>query len=451
MKIKLFVILFTLLPSILTAQTGYSSVLWDASMASHGEIVRSWGSDHVLTYHIGPAGNYFTLTRVSDFHSPASSAGPSAVARQTSILPAGMWVYDVRILNDEAFFCGSIGINAVLGQLNLNDFATGTVTISYITASSGVTRYKKLVAYYYTSTVSIVACIGENASSGYNDVASVYSYAGSFSHLQTYNLPSEEDMDDILYTGDAVVMVGRYNDPTTSNQLIIRRCPSTSLPAALNDRIIYPSAAYEVNGTTSSVYMRGFSPRPVIAVSYVHYDQPTQAMTTRVRYIDLQTMAMLRSNEFPRVEKEEVLAMVYSRPAGRLAVMFSEPEPGITGNVTKTVLLQPEIPGPYPGVKLFFPPPVNFNSADILSDPTTGYIDLVEAGGGRWYLQHIPTAGPATAGCPAGDPIPVDVIANLPTVSIPYSTTFVGIMPSPDTWPMPLSPSTISTPCFRIR
>lgn len=452
MKTRPLIVFLTLAPVLLHAQTYYSSVLWNAAMNSYGEIVRSWGSDHVLTYHIGPSGNTFSLARVSDFHSPATSAGPFALARQTSALPAGMWVTDVRIWGDEAFFCGSKGPNAVVGKIDLNAFLTGSVSISYIEVSTSATRYKKLVAYNHTSSARVVVCLGENAASGYDDVVSVYSYTSLFTHLNTYTLPPEEDMDDILFTGDAVVLVGRYNNSTTRNQLIIRRSPSTTLPATLTDRTLYPAASYEVNGRTSSVYMRGYSTTPVIAVSYVHYDSPSNRLSTRVRYINLRTMAMLRSHEFPRVEKEEVLATVYSNLAGRLAVVYPEPEPGIASNVTKTVLLQPDMPSPYPGVKLFFPPSENFTSADILSDPTSGNIDLVEAGRGRWYLQHIPTAGPGMAGCPASDIINVDIIPDLPPVPIPYSTTpDIPMFGPPTTWPMTLSPVPVTTTCYSTR
>ena len=451
MKTKLLIFFLALAPVLLQAQTYYSSVLWDASMDSQGEIVRSWGSDHVLTYHIGPSGNYFTLTHVSRFHMPTTLAGPSASTRQTATLPADMWVTDVRILGDEAFFCGAEGPHAVVGKIDLNAFSTGSVSISYIEVMTSATRYKKLVAYKHTSSARVVACLGENAASGYDDVVSVYSYTSLFTHLNTYTLPTEEDMDDILYTGDAVVLVGRYNNSTTRNQLIIRRSPSTTLPATLTDRTLYPAASYEVNGRTSSVYMRGYSTTPVIAVSYVHYDSPSNQLSTRVRYINLRTMAMLRSHEFPRVEKEEVLAMLYSKWDGRLAVVFSEPEPGTASNVTKTVLLQPDMPSPYPGVKLFFPPSENFTSADILNDPSSKDINLVEAGRGRWYLQHIPTAGPGMAGCPASDIINVDIIPDLTPVPIPYNTL-------PDTpaymsysWPMAIPSVPVTTTCYSTR
>lgn len=451
MKTKLLTVFLALAPVLLQAQTYYSSVLWDAALNSYGEIVRSWGSDHVLTYHNGQSGNYFSLARVSDFHSPATSAGPFASARQTSTLPAGMWVTDVRIWGDEAFFCGSIGTYAVVGKIDLNAFSTGSVSISYIEVMTSATRYKKLVAYKHTSSARVVVCLGENAASGYDDVVSVYSYAGAFLHLNTYTLPTEEDMDDILYTGDAVVLVGRYNNSTTRDQLIIRSSPSTTLPATLTDRTLYPAASYEVNGRTSSVYMRGYSTTPVIAVSYVHYDSPSKRLSTRVRYIDLRTMAMLRSHEFPRVEKEDVLATLYSNLADRLAVVYPEPEPGIASNVTKTVLLQPDMPSPYPAVRLFFPPSENFTSADILNDPSSIDINLVEAGRGRWYLQHIPTAGPGMAGCPASDIINVDIIPDLTPVPIPYNTFSNTPAYMSYSWPMAIPSVPVTTTCYSTR
>ena len=451
MKIKLLIVFLALAPVVLSAQAGYSSVLWNASMDSRGEIVRSWGTDFVLTYHNEASGNIFSLTRVIDFHSAATPAGPIAVGMKTDPLPASMQVCDVRILNDEAFFCGSMNGKAMVGRLNLNDFSTSSVNVEYAVASTSATRYKKLVVFDHSSSVRIVVCIGEDAGNNYSDVASVYSLASSFSHLQTYKLPPEEDMDDILYTGDTVVMVGRYNDAAARNELIIRRCSSSSLPTTLSDRTIYPSSVYEINGQTRSLFLNGFSSTPVVAVSYVHLDPLTQNFHTRVRYIDIRTMVMVRSHSFVRIQKNEVQAVVYSQTAHRLAVMFTEPAAGYSIDVTKTVLLQPDMNVSHQGDVLYFPPPYNFTSSDILSDPISGDIDIVHAGHGRWYLQHIPSVNPTLAPCPIVDYTSIKVVADLMPYAIP-----LGVLPDPltitqTTWPMSILTNFFITMCFRNR
>ena len=93
----------------------------------------------------------------------------------------------------------------------------------------------------------------------------------------------------------------------------------------------------------------------------------------------------------------------------------------------------------------------HFTSADILNDPSSKDINLVEAGRGRWYLQHIPTAGPGMAGCPASDIINVDIIPDLTPVPIPYSTTPDSPMFGSTTWPMTLPPVPVSTTCYSTR
>ena len=451
MKTKLLIVFLALMPVVLSAQGGYSSVLWDASLDLHGEIVRSWGTDFVLTYHNEASGNLFSLTRVIDFHSAATPAGPIAAGMKTDPLPASMQVCDVRILNDEAFFCGSMNGKAMVGRLNLNDFSTSSVNVEYAVASTSATRYKKLVVFDHFSSVRIVACIGEDAGNNYRDVASVYSFASSFSHLQTYKLPSEEDMDDILYTGDTVVLVGRHNDVAARNELIIRRCSSSSLPTSLSDRTIYPSSVYEINGQTRSLFLNGFSSTPVVAVSYVHLDPLTQNFHTRVRYIDIRTMAMVRSHAFARMQKDEVQAIVYSQTAHRLAVMFTELVAGYTSDVTKTVLLQPDMNVSHQGEVLYFPPPYSFTSADILNDPSSGDIDIVHAGHGRWNLQHIPSAGLSAGFCPIVEYMPIRAIADLMPYAIPLAMPPGPLTITQTTWTTARLPLPINTLCFMLR
>ncbi len=54
--------------------------------------------------------------------------------------------------------------------------------------------------------------------------------------------------------------------------------------------------------------------------------------------------------------------------------------------------------------------------------------NLVEAGHGRWYLQHIPTAVP-----------------------MPMGTISRAITPLPNSWPMTLPPVPVSTTCHSTR
>lgn len=68
-----------------------------------------------------------------------------------------------------------------------------------------------------------------------------------------------------------------------------------------------------------------------------------------------------------------------------------------------------------------FPPPYSFTSADILNDPSSGDIDIVHAGHGRWYLQHIPSAGLSAGFCPIVDYMPIRTIADLTPYAIPLA------------------------------
>ena len=68
-----------------------------------------------------------------------------------------------------------------------------------------------------------------------------------------------------------------------------------------------------------------------------------------------------------------------------------------------------------------FPPPYNFTSADILNDPSSGDIDIVHAGHGRWYLQHIPSAGLSAGFCPIVEYMPIRAIADLTPYAIPLA------------------------------
>lgn len=93
----------------------------------------------------------------------------------------------------------------------------------------------------------------------------------------------------------------------------------------------------------------------------------------------------------------------------------------------------------------------HFTSADIFNDLLSKDINLVEAGRGRWYLQHIPSTGPGTSGCPVEDYINVDVIPDLTPVPIPYNTTPSTPMFGFTTWPILISTNAFSTTCHSTR
>ncbi len=77
--------------------------------------------------------------------------------------------------------------------------------------------------------------------------------------------------------------------------------------------------------------------------------------------------------------------------------------------------------------------------------------NLVEAGRGRWYLQHIPSAGFGTTGCPGGDMINVDIIPDLTPVPIPYNTFSDTPAFMPYSWPMARLTVPVSTTCYSTR
>ena len=93
----------------------------------------------------------------------------------------------------------------------------------------------------------------------------------------------------------------------------------------------------------------------------------------------------------------------------------------------------------------------HFTSADILNDPSSKDINLVEAGRGRWYLQHIPSAGFGTTGCPTSDIINVDIIPDLPAVPIPYIANATGAMCFPRSATMLVPSIPVSTSCYNTR
>lgn len=80
------------------------------------------------------------------------------------------------------------------------------------------------------------------------------------------------------------------------------------------------------------------------------------------------------------------------------------------------------------------------------------FINMVEAGGGCWYLQHIPSINPVATTCPEGDVVGVHVISNIaPTVvAAPTSYSFGSPIPGP-LLPVGTNPSTTSAVCHTIR
>lgn len=447
--------LFTVFAS---AQGHYASVLWEEtsflSVSGHPErtIVRGWNSQYLLSCHRDNSGTKLALLDASTFHSSTPPAGLSAPVSITNPLPPNVFIHDICIIHDHAFLCGEYGGEGVVGHIDLAAMAppSTSINIDYVRCTTNISRLNRIVATRNPTSGFIIACIGEDAANNYDDRAFFIKFSSSFNTVyETYNLPSDESMDDVLYDGNNFVFVGRLNaTPLFRNDMIVRRHNPSGSGASINDRHTFSTGTREINATTRSTLLR----EDLMAVSYVHYNTVDQTLSTRVRFINPGNMLMTGSQDFDRVQKEEVVELAYSASCDRLAVMYPEKNPASYHMMSKTVFLNPSSTVSYTTDCIFHTASPFFGSITTFKNPSNQDNVLVAASCNRWLLQHIPSINPVATTCPEGDVVGVHVISNIaPTVvAAPTSYSLGSPIPGP-LLPVGTNPSTTSAVCHTIR
>lgn len=314
-----------------SAQTHYTSTIVMQTALSTPEgyprPIRNWNS----RYSVGVVGDTsaigLSLIDHSAFIAPSTGFAPVITERHAKAWPTfndpNTTITDIYVANDYAFFCGyvhgtSLGNRAVVGYIYLPDMVTGSAQLNggYI---NGIERLKRLVAYKTEDGYRVYA-IGENiihpAGGATYTAEAIVEIDNIFSSPIQYQIAwlyansffKKEYLYDVLLTNDYVVFVGHNYSPACYDMLHFRMIRKVlSFPSPDIDNVYFFPAPSEANSRVASTALN----ENTFAVSYVYVDPSTTNHFTRLRLIDLNTMANVNAQQMARPDKMDPVMIDY--------------------------------------------------------------------------------------------------------------------------------------------
>lgn len=285
----------------------------------------NWTEDYSVSYIKEDGKNLFCLIAHSDFfntYSPGSIPAPScSVYHATMSLPEIIQyinINDIYIVDDYAFFCGSIcdtfqNNYAMYGWFDLNGFFADSLEIHIDTFTAGTTSapatLERLVAYKFESNYKVVAY-------GYTDnfkykVVEIDNAinplptcdVANITHFLPGNTQPDIHLSDIFLTETSVVIIG--HDVSSYVGYCVGLRPSV-VPGICSSGANIVCAASEANGPAKGVALQ----KGYFVISYV-YAGAINPYYTRIRVINPSTTTNIYSYEFQKPEKEDPIKMVY--------------------------------------------------------------------------------------------------------------------------------------------
>ena len=312
-------------------------------------------------------------------------------------------ITDIRIVDDEVFFCGYKRDNrySFLGHANIADIESMnphfTIEEVWIDSTSQTLLYR-LAAYKDASGTYRIVAIGEF---GYNSTFTYsaphnaypcpsstscvssfvieYNYSGTFSHVGNAVLHDRnsffEVACDVVETDNYVAVVA-YND---KDQLIIHTSPkgSSFFPGAFNN-FSYYSVLYQ-EGNYHCCHMKG----DTIALVSVFALGGGPSYETHLRVIDLASMLMTNAQTFNLLTKEEPMGVTYMPDYAKL-VLLQNHKYNATEVYDTYFFLKPYESSTYIADEVYDASNNSFLSLDRLTSK-----HIVSGGGGYWNLKDV--------------------------------------------------------------
>ena len=315
-----------------SAQTHYTSAIVSQTALSTPEgyprPIRNWDS----RYSVGVVGDTsaigLSLIDHSAFIAPSTGFAPVITERHAKAWPTfndpNTTITDIYVANDYAFFCGyvhgtSLGNRAVVGYIYLPDMVTGSARMwcGYV---DNIERLKRLVAYKTEDGYRVYA-IGENiihpAGGATFTVEAIVEiditpYSTNIQYqiawLHATSFYRKEYLYDVLLTNDYVVFVGHNYLPPCYDMLHFRMIRKVlSFPSPDIDNVYFFPAPSEANSRVASTALN----ENTFAVSYVYVDPSTTNHFTRLRLINLNTMANVNAQQMARPDKMDPVMIDY--------------------------------------------------------------------------------------------------------------------------------------------
>lgn len=377
--------------SSLSAQTFNSAIEEDvaASLPHTGNsIVRNWNNNFVFSYHTDGTHSYFVCTKVGDFLSPYYATGPNIDEYYQAIPPSyNIWIKDIRIVDDYAFFCGwesnTTTSQGIIGAIYLPAFISGLFSYDYHQIPQTL-ELSRMVAYNYGGRYKVVAVGTDTSSQTSNNCAveiddSQSTAPLSYIYRDFYiSSPNIEYINDIVCTDKEVAFVGVVISPTNGHYLSYRASADKS--AVLSDLSLDYIYVMLQPFESSGIHPRAVHLRDnLVAVSYLH-DDGMGSLSSRMRVIDVASNQNVNSQEMSIDQKEEPIETVYS-PASRKMVLL-HPMLNLPGGTSQFSFWRPFATSSYNVDITYYTEP--FYSLDIFHNT-----NLVSTGGNLWYLQDL--------------------------------------------------------------
>ena len=421
----------------LLAQSESAVGLENNFLANPGDnsVVRNWKNGYTLSSHAANGFTHFVKTDYGLINATSGSTAYYSALIADSI--SDIIVSDMRIVDDYAFFCGSIWDSiapqtyiqhGILGCFDIQEmYATNTLAIKLHVYDS-IREFGRMVAYKDTTDYKVVA-LGTYRE--YDTSYSVYRYPSclvedyimtsvssiTIRKIQPFNVSGtqREEMMDLVLSGEYVVLVGRLyfpNPPINSNYSICIRLANKDdviNDPMLDNHYVYNTVDQEVNNIIRAVALN----ENHIAISYV-YPYTPEDFFTRLRVIEIPSMTMIASQQFKTYTKDEPIELAYDPRNDILTLLHTMPfQTLFSYNNSYFVQIKPHSKVPY-SAPVLFPQKGLYSSLDMFNSEY-----YVATGQNFWYYQHTSAPQPNINLCPKTNEINIDPIHTLNTIVSP--------------------------------
>lgn len=389
--------------------------------AADDAVIRHWKDEFSVSVHTVPQGTVFVQTPFAA-QCATTGASPLTTATVSDTLDI-IQIYDLRLWNGIAFFCGSIRdtlapsnyqYKGIIGYFSVQEFNTQNLTLN-IQVFDSVRWFYRMQVYDGPAGDKVVALGSYRNTAG--PTPQYYSIIMEDDIMSpatscNYKYDADEILCDLVLTDNYVVSVGYQ--PNNNYAISLRRANRASVIPTIDSVHIFYGNTAEVVQNLYATKLKG----DYIVAAYLHREaSPDETFYTRLRVFDITDMSEINAQEFPQREKYAPLALAYDDRHDILTIVHPEPftSQHITG-ATYFVQANPFTTGSYAATVL---DPHFKYFADIDAFQSEYHVAI---GGNRWYFQHTTAPQPNPNDCPKSEKIIIDPIAKLNTFPLQYST-----------------------------
>ena len=419
------------------SQTRYTSVVYDEntygiSNAYHCA-VRHWqGTFSVAASNLGQGKVAFSLIDHTDFDNIYMGTPPSpnitgrySVFQDNVDFPK-LYINDLYVVDNYAFFCGEIDGCAIYGYFDINNLLGTSLNLNLYKLTPSLTytppiSLKKLVAYNMGGGIYDVVSFGDEKKETelyYSStiIVEINNATNISPYIQALYIPSSPTpfpkkvfYDDIILTDSYVVILGHDLNFITAScgcgyPLFSFGNRGNVVTDIYSFGSYYLPVAWEANDKVAGVALQDDK----FAIAYVN-DHGSGNYYTRLRVIDIPTMNNTYSQEFKKQEKEYPIEMIYLSGLKSIEILQR-----VTDS-SNFIQMFPFVSVPYTTTMLT-PNNHEFKSLNAIDGHR-----FISARNSTVYLEDrtasIPHSSPS---CPTNNRLKVDTIANL----MPTNTLF---------------------------